>query len=66
MVLVQAAAARLAAISDLMLDASAGSWRDYVISSGQQSSARDRGNLSVGTSEVRDNRSVWLLVEELK
>jgi type II secretory pathway component GspD/PulD (secretin) len=34
--------------------------------SGQQSSARDRGNLSVGTSEVRDNRSVWLLVEELK
>lgn len=34
--------------------------------SGQQASGRDRGNLSVGTSEVRDSRSVWLLVEELK
>jgi len=34
--------------------------------SGQQASNRDRGNLSVGTSDVRDNRSVWLLVEEVK
>jgi type II secretory pathway component GspD/PulD (secretin) len=34
--------------------------------SGQQTGGRERGNLSVGTSEVRDNRSVWLLVEELK
>jgi type II secretory pathway component GspD/PulD (secretin) len=34
--------------------------------SGQQSAGRDRGNLSTGTSELRDSRSVWLLVEELK
>ena len=34
--------------------------------SGQQAGGRDRGNLSVGTSELRDNRSVWLLIEELK
>lgn len=34
--------------------------------SGQQAGGRERGSLSVGTSEVRDNRSVWLLVEELK
>lgn len=34
--------------------------------SGQQAAGRERGSLSVGTSEVRDNRSVWLLVEELK
>lgn len=34
--------------------------------SGQQSSGRDRGNLGAGSSEMRDNRSVWLLVEELR
>lgn len=34
--------------------------------SGQQAGGRDRGNLSVGTSDVRDNRSVWLLVEEIR
>lgn len=34
--------------------------------SGQQSSGRDRGNLSVGTSDVRDNRSIWLMVEEVR
>ena len=34
--------------------------------SGQQACGLDRGNLSVGTSELRDNRSVWLLIEELK
>lgn len=34
--------------------------------SGQQAAGRDRGNLSAGTSELRDNRSVWLLIEELR
>lgn len=34
--------------------------------SGQQASGQNRGNLSVGTSDIRDNRSVWLLVEEVK
>ncbi|MDQ5877459.1 MAG: hypothetical protein QG638_190 [Pseudomonadota bacterium] len=34
--------------------------------SGQQAAGSNRGNLSVGTSDVRDNRSVWLLVEEVK
>lgn len=34
--------------------------------SGQQASGSNRGNLSVGTSDVRDNRSIWLLVEEVK
>ena len=34
--------------------------------SGQQAAGRDRGNLSTATSELRDNRSVWLLIEELK
>lgn len=34
--------------------------------SGQQASGTQRGNLSVGTADVRDNRSVWLLVEEIK
>jgi type II secretory pathway component GspD/PulD (secretin) len=34
--------------------------------SGQQADGRDRGNLGIGTSEVRDRRSVWLLVEELR
>jgi type II secretory pathway component GspD/PulD (secretin) len=34
--------------------------------SGQQASGGNRGNLSVGTSDVRDNRSIWLLVEEVK
>lgn len=34
--------------------------------SGQQASGSDRGNLSVGTSDIRDNRSIWLLVEEVK
>lgn len=34
--------------------------------SGQQAGGTQRGNLSVGTSEVRDNRSVWLMVEEVK
>lgn len=34
--------------------------------SGQQAGGTQRGNLSVGTSEVRDNRSVWLMVEEVR
>ena len=34
--------------------------------SGQQTSGSDRSGMRVGTSEIRDNRSVWLLVEELK
>jgi type II secretory pathway component GspD/PulD (secretin) len=34
--------------------------------SGQQAAGRDRGNLSTGTSDLRDNRSVWLQVEELR
>ncbi len=33
--------------------------------SGQQTSAQGQGALSVGTREVRDNRSVWLKVEEV-
>ncbi len=42
-----------------------GEWIE-VGGSGQQSSQRERGGLSVGTSDIRDNRSVWLLVEEVK
>ena len=34
--------------------------------SGQQAAGLQRGNLSVGTSDIRDNRSIWLLVEEVK
>lgn len=34
--------------------------------SGQQASGRDRGNPGGASSELRDNRSVWLLVEELR
>jgi type II secretory pathway component GspD/PulD (secretin) len=34
--------------------------------SGQQAAGRDRGNMNIGTSELRDSRSVWLLIEELK
>jgi len=34
--------------------------------SAQQATGRERGNLGVGGSELRDNRSVWLLVEELR
>ena len=34
-------------------------------SSGQQASGRERGNFSVGTTEVRDARSIWLKVEEV-
>jgi type II secretory pathway component GspD/PulD (secretin) len=34
--------------------------------SGQQASGTNRGNLSVGTSDVRDNRSIWLQVEEVR
>jgi type II secretory pathway component GspD/PulD (secretin) len=34
--------------------------------SGQQSNGHERGNLGIGTSELRDSRSVWLLVEELR
>lgn len=34
--------------------------------SGQQASGRERGNLGGGASELRDSRSVWLLVEELR
>jgi type II secretory pathway component GspD/PulD (secretin) len=34
--------------------------------SGQQASGSNRGNLSVGTSDIRDNRSIWLMVEEVK
>ena len=33
--------------------------------SGQQTNAQGQGALSVGTREVRDNRSVWLKVEEV-
>lgn len=33
---------------------------------GQQSSGSNRGNLSVGTADIRDNRSIWLMVEEVK
>ena len=34
--------------------------------SAQQAAGRERGNLGGGSSELRDNRSVWLLVEELR
>lgn len=34
--------------------------------SGEQAAAYDRGNTVVGTNELRDRRSVWLLVEELR
>ena len=34
--------------------------------SGQQAAGTQRGNLSVGTSDVRDNRSIWLMVEEIR
>lgn len=34
--------------------------------SGQQAVSRDRSGLSVGTADIRDNRSVWLLVEEVR
>jgi type II secretory pathway component GspD/PulD (secretin) len=34
--------------------------------SGQQAAGTQRGNLSVGTSDVRDNRSIWLMVEEVR
>lgn len=34
--------------------------------SAQQAGGRERGNTGVATSEVRDTRSLWLLVEELK
>lgn len=34
--------------------------------SGQQAAGSTRGNFSVGTADVRDNRSVWLMVEEVK
>ena len=34
--------------------------------SGQQTSAQGQGALSVGTREVRDSRSVWLKVEEVR
>ena len=33
--------------------------------SSQQAGGRERGNSGVSSSELRDNRSVWLLVEEL-
>jgi len=33
---------------------------------GQESSSRDRSNADLSTRDVRDNRSVWLLVEEVK
>ena len=34
--------------------------------SGQQTSAQGQGALSVGTREVRDSRSVWLKVDEVR
>ena len=34
--------------------------------SGQQAAGTERGNLSVGTADVRDNRSIWLMVEEVR
>lgn len=34
--------------------------------SGQQQSGSTRGNLSVGTADVRDKRSVWLRVDEVR
>lgn len=34
--------------------------------SGRQASERERTNLSLGTAEVRENRSVWLRVEEVR
>ena len=34
--------------------------------SGQQATSRERGSFSAGTSEVRDNRGIWLMVEEIK
>lgn len=34
--------------------------------SGQQAAGTQRGNLSVGTSDIRDNRSIWLMVEEVR
>jgi hypothetical protein len=33
--------------------------------SGQQASGSDSRNLGSGSSELRDNRSVWLRVDEL-
>lgn len=33
---------------------------------GQESSGRDRANSTLSTQDVRDNRTVWLLVEEIK
>lgn len=33
---------------------------------GQESSNRERANAELSTRDVRDNRSVWLLVEEIK
>ena len=33
---------------------------------GQQASGNQQGHLSLNTREVRDNRSVWLLVEEVR
>lgn len=34
--------------------------------SGQQSSGEERGNLSLGTSDLRDDRGIWLMVEEVR
>lgn len=34
--------------------------------SGRQAAASERGTLSLSTGEVRDNRSIWLLVEEIR
>lgn len=44
---------------------SLGEWIELGGSS-QQSSASGRGTLSVGTSDIRDDRGIWLLVEEVK
>jgi len=33
---------------------------------GQESSGRERANSTLSTQDVRDNRTVWLLVEEIK
>ena len=32
--------------------------------SGRQAAGRQGGGFSVGTGDVRDNRSIWLMVEE--
>jgi len=33
---------------------------------GQESSSRDRANTELSTRDIRDNRTIWLMVEEIK